>query len=232
MKFKGFIDIHAHILPGLDDGPATMSEAIALLKLLIADQVSTVIATPHVAPGFFWPYDTQIMQDKLFELRQAADQEHLEIEIIGGAEIYLSPEVGILAEERKLPTLGNSDYVLVEFPRNEVPVWSFGVLKKLQKAGYKPILAHPELNAGVRSDRDLVKDLHRMGVLLQVDASSITGRWGGEVREFALKIIVDGLVFAVASDAHSPRRPPELSEAQRILGERYPIVDPDNVIFC
>lgn len=225
MKANGLIDIHAHILPGLDDGPASLDEAIALLRLLIADQVRTVIATPHVAPGFFWPYNAQIMQNKLIELRQAAEQERLEIEIVGGAEIYLSPEVGIMAGERKLPTLGNSEYVLVEFPRHEVPVWALGVLKKIQKADYKPILAHPELNVGVRNDRELVKDLHRMGVLLQVDASSITGRWGKAVRDFALNIIKDGIVFAVASDAHSPQRPPELSEAKRILGEGFPKAD-------
>ncbi|MGE5508889.1 MAG: CpsB/CapC family capsule biosynthesis tyrosine phosphatase, partial [Chitinophagales bacterium] len=114
------IDLHSHILPGLDDGPAKLEEAVALLKLLSADGVRTVVATPHVAPGFFWPYDPARMADKLAELRQAAQGAGIGLQIVGGAEIYLSPDVVPLAQRGELPTLGDSQYVLVEFPREDV----------------------------------------------------------------------------------------------------------------
>ncbi|MDI6872260.1 MAG: phosphotransferase [Bacillota bacterium] len=211
------IDLHAHVLPGLDDGPGRLEEAVELLKLLERDGVGTVVATPHVAPGFFWPYDPARMEDKLAELRQAAAAAALEIEVIGGAENYLSPEVVQLAEQGRLPTLGDSRYVLVEFPRREVPFWGFEALERLQRSGYRPILAHPELNDQIRADAELPSDLVRQGVLLQLDASSLAGRWGSRVADFASSLLQSGLGHLVASDAHSARRPPEFRAARQAL---------------
>lgn len=220
-----FIDLHAHVLPGVDDGPQTLEEAVALLRLLQEDGVGTVVATPHVAPGFFWPYDAARMGERVAALRQAAAAAEIGVELLSGAEIYLSPDLVPLAQRGELPTLGASRYILVEFPRREVPFWGFEVLQKLQRAGYQPILAHPELNDDVRADWDLPLDLARQGIMLQVDASSLAGRWGSHVEAYALKLCAAGLVQAVASDAHSRRRPPELRLARQALERNLPGTD-------
>lgn len=212
------VDLHAHILPGLDDGPATLEESLDLLRLLVQDGVGTVVATPHVAPGFFWPYDPARLADQVAQLQAAAAEAALNLEIVSGAEIYLSPELVPLAGEGRLPTLGASPYLLVELPRREVPFWTFETLIKLQRAGYRPILAHPELNGGIRADADLPRDLARQGILLQVDASSLTGGWGSETAAFARRLLQTGLAQMVASDAHAvKRRPPELTSACSLL---------------
>ncbi|MBO8126471.1 MAG: hypothetical protein H0Z38_04440 [Firmicutes bacterium] len=218
---EGLIDIHAHILPGLDDGPKDLAGSLELLKLLSEDGVQTVIATPHVVPGYFWPYDPDKLRDTAEELREAVRKSRIAIEIIPGAEIYLSPEIAQMAEEGLLPTLADSSYVLVEFPRNEVPFWAFEVLKKIQKAGYKPILAHPELNSEVRADDTLAEDLVQQGVLLQVDASSLAGKWGESPKNYALELIGSGLVHYIGSDTHSPRRPPKMRTAWNVVEDVY-----------
>ncbi|HHW13689.1 MAG TPA: hypothetical protein GXX28_01975 [Firmicutes bacterium] len=228
---RPFIDLHAHVLPGVDDGPQTLEEAVALLRLLQEDGVGTVVATPHVAPGFFWPYDPAQMGERVAALRQAAAAAGVGVEILSGAEVYLSPEIIPLAQARELPTLGDSRYILVEFPRREIPFWGFEVLQKLQRAGYRPILAHPELNDEVRADWEVPLDLARQGILLQVDAGSLVGRWGSHVAAYALKLCAAGLVQAVASDAHSRRRPPEMRLAWEVLERNLPGADP-SLLFC
>lgn len=214
---SGWVDIHAHVLPGVDDGPGTWEEALALLKMLEADGVATVIATPHVAPGYLWPYAAEKVREKIEQLNQAAQQVGLAIQVLAGGEIYLAPEVVEEAEQHRLPTLGETSKLLVEFPREDLPWWADEVFFKLQRLGYGLILAHPELNRKLRHHPEILEGYVEQGIQLQVDAASLVGVWGEHVQFCALQLMQKGWCHFIASDAHSLARPPLMKQAMACL---------------
>ncbi len=218
------IDIHAHLAPGLDDGPGNEGEALELARLAWADGITTVIATPHIREGIFGN-DAQSISRAVGRLRKLLEAAGLGgqggpgLQVVEGAEVLLSPGLVEKFQQGVYPTLGRSNYALVELPFQEAPLYTREVLFRLQMAGFTPILAHPERNLTVVRDPSLIYELVGKGVLIQVNAGSLIGHFGPQARAAAQLLLEHNLVHFMGSDGHSLHRPPLLSEAVAVAAK-------------
>jgi protein-tyrosine phosphatase len=216
------IDLHTHVLPGLDDGAATLDESLAMARIATADGVSVLAATPHLDPesGDARPDDSAL----LGELHRAIASAGMSIEIVRGCEAYLSTRLPEMVAAGSVPTLNGSRYLLVEWPLQSVAAFGDNVVFSLQLRGITPIFAHAERCVMVQRDVAAVASLVDRGVLVQVNAGSLQGSFGPAAKRTAEVLLRRNLVHILASDAHSPHdRPPILSDAVRrvaaIVGE-------------
>jgi protein-tyrosine phosphatase len=214
------IDMHCHVLPGIDDGPATIEDSIALVRAAEALGTSAIVATPHVS--WHYPNNTATIVGLIDELNQRLDEERIAVEILAGAEIAATRVEGIPPEELVRLRLGGGSWLLLEPPFTPVAVGLGSVVASLQSAGHRVVLAHPERCPGLRREPRLLESFVDGGVLMSITAGSLVGRFGGEVRRFALRMAEQGLVHNVVSDAHDAiRRPPGIGDEiqQAGLGE-------------
>ncbi|RZB31537.1 MAG: protein-tyrosine phosphatase [Desulfobacteraceae bacterium Eth-SRB2] len=217
------IDLHCHILPGLDDGPAGMEQSLDMAKQAVADGIQTLVATPHTLNEF---YDNplQHVEDNVNRLRKTFRKNRININVCTGSEVRICAGLKQKVIAKEVATLNNNGrYILVEFPVHVIPPGSKEELFQLKLHNITPILAHPERNLVFQHQPELLSDLTAMGCLVQITAMSITGRFGREAMECAHKLLKNRLSHVIATDAHSPtNRPPILSPAvqvcARILG--------------
>jgi protein-tyrosine phosphatase len=208
------IDLHSHILPGVDDGAADLQDALSMAFFAAADGVETLVATPHASAERPRPD----IADLVAELQAALDAESLPLRILPGAEIALSPGVAAKLAARLLPTLAGSRYALVELPFAVLPPNVEQVLFDVQLAGFTPIMAHVERYRYVQSSIERLAEWSERGVILQVNASSLRGDFGPRPREAAEAIVRRAWPAVLASDAHdSLRRRPELAFARALV---------------
>lgn len=213
------IDIHSHLLPGLDDGAASWDETLAMARLAHQDGVKVMVATPHMMwDGVYANRAPQVLE-LVEETQKRLARAGVDLKVVAGGEIYLSPETPKGLKSGELLTYGNSRRaVLIEFPGREVPPFAEQAIFDCQLQGLSVILAHPERNPAVMSDLQRVVSWIERGVYLQVNARSLLGESGSWSRESAEELLQRRLVHFVASDAHSiDRRPPGLSQAERRL---------------
>lgn len=215
------IDIHAHVLPGLDDGPRTVEEALTMLRIAQQEGTATIIATPH-----FDGSDSTVLSLAASVLRvvqQRASQCGLGVKIASGFEVALSPALSNGDINVEDLVLNNSRYILVEAPVAFWPAYVEECLFWLQTQGLRPILAHVERYKAVQTNLDRAVQLHQRGVLLQVNAGSVTGGEGRQEQRCAKMLLRRNLAHFIASDCHSAKqRRPGLrnaaAKARRIVG--------------
>jgi protein-tyrosine phosphatase len=208
------VDIHSHVLPGIDDGARDLETALALLAAAAADGTRTIVATPHSAAC-----DGLNLPERVDALRAAAGAAGLDITVLAGSEVRFSSDLAERFAAGRLVTLNGTAYVLLELPlQGELSPYLQRAFFDLQVAGALPILAHVERYPAVQRDPAVLLDLARQGVLLQVNADSLTGGAGRRAREAAEHLARLRLVHVVASDAHDLRgRPPVLRPAYERL---------------
>lgn len=194
------IDLHSHVLPGIDDGAETLAEAIAICRAAAADGITMLAATPHVRNDF--PTTAEMMERALEELQQATKGI---IEVLPGAEFDLQELDRPRAELARFGLGGNPAYLLVEVPYVGWPLDLAERLFRLQLIGITPVLAHPERNPEVQSRPELLSDLVGGGALVQLTAAAVDGRLGTRAQRCTRALIDRGLAHLVASDAHSSR---------------------------
>ncbi len=218
------IDIHCHILPGIDDGAKDMIEALALINLAVADGVTRIVVTPHLHFGRFNNY-LSVIASSFLALQQAVDNEKIQVELAYAAEVRLDSEILSLLSRQQLPLYGNynnQQFMLLEFPHSHIPAGSDVLVKHLLKQNITPVIAHPERNRDLLRSPDNIKAFVRLGCWFQATASSITGHFGEECQALSLSYIEQGFINIVASDAHNlKRRPPILSEARSKVIELF-----------
>ncbi|MGQ5711605.1 tyrosine-protein phosphatase [Desulforudis sp. DRI-14] len=196
--------MHAHILPGLDDGARTLEESLAMARELVAQGVRTVVAAPHFMPGVYMPKPEEIWA-RVAGLQHALNEEGLPLRLAPGAECYLDPELPARLRRGELQTINDTGrYLLVELPMGDYPVFADDVLFELLLSGITPILAHPERNAVLAEHPEKVYDLVRRGVLLQVNAGSLAGLFGTAARSAARLFVRHAWAHFLGSDAHRP----------------------------
>lgn len=200
------IDIHSHVIPGIDDGSSDMDESMEMLRAAARAGVTAVVATPHC---FSYPRSprTPEIACGLEKLKAAAasDSEASKVELLIGAEIMLDPGVREVISSGGIPTIGGQGmYILVELPMLSVPDYTEGTLFELKASGYVPIIAHPERNYELSQDLEMLQRLIYGGALIQLDAGSIVGAYGSAAERSALKILHSHMCHFVASDAHRP----------------------------
>jgi protein-tyrosine phosphatase len=215
------IDLHCHILPGIDDGSPDLGVSLDMARMAVADGITTIACTPHIFPGV---YDNTgpLINLAIEELRAALREEDIPLRLLSGADVHIAPDLVPGLRSGRVLGINGSRYFLFEPPQNVLPPRFDDFVFNLLTAGYVPILTHPERLAWIENHYELVRRLAGAGVLLQLTAASITGRFGRRVRYWSDRMLEEDLVFLIATDAHNTdKRPPLLSEAREILDQRY-----------
>jgi len=209
------IDIHAHILPGLDDGAKDLEISLEMARVAAADGIRQIIATPHVISEGFPNRREQIMA-ALLHFRQALQQEQIPLEILPGGEYRLEADLPRRLKQGEIVTLNDCGcYRLIELPGSILPPFFEQVMYEIQLQGITPIIAHPERNQVIMENPKILKELTDRGILAQITAASMIGDFGKETKKSAWQLIKQGSAHFIASDSHyhSGRRSPRLSDA-------------------
>ena len=211
------IDIHAHILPGLDDGPRTMEESVRMCEMCIEQGVSVVVATPHMCNPRF-SVSAEDVRSRVGELSEACRRRGLNIEILPGGDVLLQPGLLEAMDAGDALTLADTGkYLLLELPAQTVPSIE-GLVFELALRGVTPILTHPERNPAFHHKPGRLVQLVESGCYVQITGDSLLGRFGRGARRAGGKFLKSGLVHVVASDAHSARdRRPALGTIAGLL---------------
>ena len=216
MGVNGFVDIHCHMLPGLDDGPKTVEAARQMAITAYSSGISAVVATPHCS--FRFPFDALKARRQLEWLETQVPSGFL---MFLGCELQLNDEsIRLFREQPARYALNGGRYVLVELMQQSPPPTLEHVLRSFADQGFTPILAHPERYPVLWQQPERLRQWVSKGCLLQVTADSLSGRLGRRVKETACALMAEGLVHFVASDAHDPvKRPPLLLQGFRHAAE-------------
>jgi len=218
------IDIHAHVLPGIDDGAKDMDEAIALLHLAAQDGVTRMVVTPHLHLGRFNNFNVNISQ-AVEELKCCAKLACIDIELAYAAEVRIDSDIISLHANNELPLYGEHEgeqFMLLELPHSHIPAGCDVLVKYLRGVNITPVIAHPERNRDLLRDPNKINPLLRLGCWFQLTASSIDGQFGAECQALALHYLERDIIQIVASDTHSvKRRPPILSQARALVAKQF-----------
>ena len=216
-------DLHAHILPGVDDGPAVIEESLQIARIAAANGTRAILATPH-RKDVTELSSAEYIRELTAELQRCIDEEGIPLTLTLGMENHIDATLpGDVIADKAL-TMNGSRYILVEMPffgsiaeHGYVEDALFG----LQTQGLTPVFAHPERIEAFQMQPELLESYIGLGMLSQLTRGSLLGHWGEEVRQFSLELLRNGMAHILSSDTHSPRPPrtPELGEALKITSE-------------
>ena len=216
------IDLHTHVLPGIDDGASDLDQAVAICRAAAHDGCNVLVATPHQRHPAWWNSDEQHL-DRLRRRLQAELGTHPRILL--GAEVHADSQLldAVLDATGPAPSrLAGTRYLLLELSRDGIGPDPEMLVHELSVAGIVPVLAHPEHIPWLRRDPQQIERLVDLGALLQVTASSVLGRHGRAVQSSAHDLLDQGLVHVLASDCHGLRsRPPGLARARDFVAEHW-----------
>ncbi|MBE9532168.1 MAG: hypothetical protein IME98_05125 [Proteobacteria bacterium] len=225
------IDLHCHILPNIDDGPSDIEGSLAMCRMASADGIKVIVATPHFKPGLFTLPTFDEVSEATILLNERLAEEEVDLKILIAAEVRLTTDtLDYLVKERFLCFNGNGRYFLMEFPNRleTLPEGWESLIGSLLRAGYRPLIAHPERNFYfIKNPYKLVRAV-RSGAMLQLTAQSVTGKAGEEAQDFSNFLLAEGLVHSISTDSHSTTsRPTVLTDAvisaSEIIGEEKAI---------
>ena len=211
-----YYDLHAHILPGVDDGPAHIADAVAIARIAAENGTRMMLATPHrkdITENWSVPH----IRNLTVELQRRIDAERIPITLTLGMENHIDETLPCHAADGRALTMNGSRYILVEMPFFGQHDFVEGALTALQAQGLTPVFAHPERIETFQRCPALLKRYIAMGMLSQITRGSLLGHWGEPARQFTLELLEQGLAHMLASDTHAPK-PPRTPE----LGRRYP----------
>ncbi len=198
------IDLHCHLLPGIDDGPATLDESLALARAAQEAGTTTIVATPHI--DHTWGVAPEEIASGVERIRVALAQEGIDLKVLAGAEVALPRFTELDEEELRIVRLGDGPYVLLESPHTPAAGDFHAFVQALRRRGQRILLAHPERSPSLQRRPDRVAAMVADGVLCSITASSLSGAFGDVVRALSLDLLRRGLVHNVASDSHDARR--------------------------
>lgn len=197
------IDIHSHILPGLDDGPKELNEALDMARGAVADGITTMLATPHQIEGVYHFPRAHILE-KVQEFRAQLKAKGIPLQILPGCEAFLEPNLIEYLKEGYITTLNDTGkYLLVEFPIYALPIYSTEIILQICLLGITPIIAHPERNSAICQKPQILYEFISQGALIQVNGSSLIGYFGSTAAVMAEVFLKLNWVHFLASDAHS-----------------------------
>ena len=212
------IDIHTHILPGIDDGPQTIEESIEILRKAADEGVKALVATPHVLDALS-AKDWQRVRDTFNCVKQAIVREKIDIEIILGAELFISPDLPqMIMENEELTINSGNRYVVIELPVQEIPPYTEKTIFELLVLGIVPIIAHPERCLDIQNDPKKLFNLVQKGALTQMNIGSLIGKYGRKVQNTSKRLLSDNLIHIIASDIQS------------VPSDGYPLTEAINIV--
>jgi protein-tyrosine phosphatase len=215
-------DLHSHLLPAIDDGSPDYETSLAMARVFADQGVLCVACTPHILPGLYHNSGPQIKQ-AVAELQQRLDEAAIPLRLVTGADNHIAPDFVAGLQRGHLLPIADSRYVLVEPPHHVAPARLEDLFFSILIAGYVPVLTHPERLTWIESKYDVMERLAAQGVWMQITSGSLCGRFGRRPRYWAERMLEEGLVHILATDAHNlTSRPPDLREgfreAQRLAG--------------
>ncbi len=214
------IDLHCHLLPGIDDGATDLDTSIQMARIAVADGIKVTACTPHIMPGYYPNTGPQI-RIAVQELQARLDDLRIPLSLVSGADVHLVPELATGLKSGHLLTLANSRYFLFEPPHTTAPPRLAESVFDVMAAGYHPIITHPERLRWITDHYDTMQALADAGAWMQLTAGSVTGRFGKGAQYWSERMLDEGLVHILATDAHNLRgRTPILSEAVERVAER------------
>lgn len=214
------VDIHCHILPGIDDGAQTIEDSIQMAKEAVRQGIRTIIATPHYNSQY--ANERPAIMAKAAELNEALSNEQIPLTILPGQEIRIYGEIVEDYDFGKLLPLAETSYLFIELPSGHVPRFTERVLFDVQMKGLTPIIVHPERNQEIIQNPDLLYQFVNNGALTQITASGLTGHFGKNIKKFTHQLIEADLTHFIASDAHNvTTRSTKMAEAFAIVEQKY-----------
>ena len=217
------IDLHSHILPGIDDGAKTLDVSLEMARIAVADGIHTMACTPHIYPGMYMNDGPGILQH-IANLQAELDAQGIPLKLVAGADVHLVPGLIEGLRSGQVPTLHGSRYFLLEPSHTTPPPRFEDSVFNLIASGYTPIITHPERLTWVEDHYEVFLRLIDQGAWIQITAAALTGTFGPRAKHWGLRFLEEGHTHIIASDAHSAgRRLPRMSEARDIaktlLGE-------------
>lgn len=217
MDAMKIIDLHSHILPQLDDGSQSLEQSLEMADLAVRSGVRSMVVTPHCIQG-----DAREVMASFRLVQEALEDTGIPLRLFPGMEIMGTPETAALLKAGQLLTINGSRYPLIEFPFQASARENAQILESVLRAGFRPLIAHPERYECVQEDLDSIGSWVQMGCLLQVNRGSLLGRFGSGAQEAAFFLVETGLATVVASDAHSPRmRTPWMGDVYELLATEF-----------
>lgn len=218
------IDIHSHILPGIDDGAKTMKDTVEMAKAAVSEGIHTIIATPHHMNNAYHNPKPDILP-LVDEVNEELKNHQIDLHVLPGQECRIYGEI---IEDYKngdiLPLNNHSQYIFVEFPSNSVPRYADRLFYDMQNEGLIPVIVHPERNAELTASPDKLYHLVKNGAATQITASSLTGCFGKKIQKFSEQLIEANLTHFIASDAHNVHnRTFKMNEAMDYIENQYGI---------
>lgn len=203
------IDMHTHILPGVDDGPATVEESIELLELAEVEGITHILTTPHAYSPHYDVSKEKVLNG-LATLQEEVKKRGLKIQLYSGQEIRIHDKVVERIERGEALALANSRYVLLELPSSGIPAYTIAVIQGILNVNKVPIIAHPERNRAIMENPNRLERLITNGALAQVTAGSLAGHFGKAVQKRSLQLVEANLIHAYGSDVHNKKTRPFL----------------------
>lgn len=196
------IDIHTHILPGIDDGSVDPEESLEMIQEAYENGFTDIITTSHYIYNGSYNVNYEQREQIIKALQTIIDAKNIDLTLYNGAEAYITPELSLLYNNKTISTLANSKYVLFELPLNSKIIYAKEVIKDLIDNGYIPIIAHPERYEEVQNNIEKAVEWVNMGALLQCNYSSITGQYGSAAKKTIIKLLKKDLISFLGTDCH------------------------------
>lgn len=211
------IDIHTHILPGIDDGSQHLEESLEMARIAVSEGITTLIATPHHANGRY-TNEADSVTSNVRALSEALQAASIPLNIVPGQEVRVYKDLLEDLESGKLLTLNRSQYLLIEFPSSRIPTNIAELIHELRLQGITPIIAHPERNAEIADQPNRLYELIQLGALSQLTSHSLIGQFGSKIQKLSMQLCEHNLVHFLSSDAHNlEHRPFKLQEAHQVI---------------
>ena len=195
------IDIHCHILPGIDDGAKTLDESVQMAQAAVAQGIETIIATPHF--NYHYNNEKAAILEQTAAFNKQLTEQNIPLTVLPGQEIRIYGEVVQDYQSGKLVSLAETNYLMIELPSGHVPRFTERVLYELQLEGVIPVIVHPERNQEIVQNPNLLYRLVKNGALTQITAASLCGGFGKNIKRFTQQLIEANLTHFIASDAHN-----------------------------
>jgi protein-tyrosine phosphatase len=224
------IDLHCHILPGVDDGARNVEMSLHIAHAMIADGIEKAVCTPHILPGLYDNTGPKI-RASVAELRVALAEADLHLELFSGADAHMAPNFVAKLRSGEILSLAESRYVLVEPPHHVAPAMIKAFFFELLVAGYVPILTHPERLHWIETHYAAIQNLAQSGVWMQITAGSLLNDFGRRARYWAERMLDDGIVHLLATDAHDMNhRPPKLTKGREAAAKRIGGIEAEHLV--
>lgn len=213
-------DLHCHMLPGIDDGAADLEMALAMARIAVDDGIAVVACTPHIYPGMYANTAPGI-RAAIAAFQAELDRHELPLRLYAGADTHLEPNLAASIKADRVPTLAGSRYLLLEPPHHVAPPRFEESVFELMVAGYIPVITHPERLTWLGDHYAMFAHLVKAGAWMQITSGSVTGRFGRQPKYWAERMLDEGLVHILATDAHDPKhRAPLLAEGRAAAAQR------------